>query len=236
LPSREDPPSTTVLQAAVTAGDRKLEAIATLLRRHFEHRERILVVGCGDGSEAAQLSTLLGGHIVGIDIADGFHPDARSRIELVVADARKLPFPDGSFDLVFSFHALEHIPSPRAAVAEMRRVVDLSGGVWLGTPNRSRLVGYLGSRDASGYDKVRWNVVEWRARLAGRFRNELGTHAGFTQDELGALLAAEFSIVRDDTSAYFAILYPRLHRALSLAERARVARFIYPSVYMYARP
>lgn len=221
---------------ALRTGDPKLGAITTLLRRHFGHPERILVIGCGDGTEAALLAASLGGHVVGIDIAGEFHPSASGRTELLVADARQLPFPDGSFDLIFSFHALEHIPSPREAIAEMRRVVHPAGGFWLGTPNRSRLLGYLGSRDASSYDKLRWNLSELRTRLSGRFRNELGAHAGFTLRELREMLGAEFGTVEIETSAYYALLYPRQRRVLAILERSGLSRFVYPSVYVWGRP
>jgi ubiquinone/menaquinone biosynthesis C-methylase UbiE len=210
--------------------------IATLLRRRFGHPGRILVVGCGDGTEAALLAERLEGHVVGVDVDGNFHPSARDRAELLVADARELPFPSGSFDLVFSFHALEHIPSPQEAIAEMRRVVHAAGGFWLGTPNRSRLLGYLGSRDASGYEKVRWNVAEWRLRLSGRFRNELGAHAGFTRRELRRLLEAEFGTVEDETASYYALLYPRHRWLLTVLERSRLSRLVYPSIYLTGRP
>jgi SAM-dependent methyltransferase len=217
-------------------GDAKLEAVGALLRRRFGHGLHVLAVGCGDGTEAAVLGELLESTVVGVDVEDEFHPDARGRVELVLADARRLPFPDGSFDLVFSYHALEHIPEPEKAVREMRRVVRPGGGVWVGTPNRSRLLGYLGSRDASTRDKIVWNLAEWRTRLRGRFRNELGAHAGFTRRELSRLLDPEFEVVEDDTSAYYALLYPRHRRLLAAFERLRLARFLYPSIYFAGHP
>jgi len=169
--------------------------------------------------------------MTGVDILDRFHPGARRRVELVAADARRLPFAESSFDVVFSYHALEHIPQAHEAVAEMRRVLRPAGGFWIGTPNRSRLVGYLGSRDASARHKVLWNVNEWWTRLRGRFRNELGAHAGFTSREMRALLESEFDVVENETSAYYALLYPRHRRLLAAFERLGLDRYVYPSVY-----
>jgi hypothetical protein len=37
-----------------------------------------------------------------------------------------------------SDHALEHIPDPRVALKEMRRVLSRGGGYWIGAPNRHR--------------------------------------------------------------------------------------------------
>jgi SAM-dependent methyltransferase len=40
----------------------------------------------------------------------------------ICGDARNIPFDDNSFDVVFSYDVLEHIPDPGAAVREMARV------------------------------------------------------------------------------------------------------------------
>jgi ubiquinone/menaquinone biosynthesis C-methylase UbiE len=217
--------------SACGVGDPKLEAIAHLLRRRFGRRQRVLAVGCGDGTEAAVLADLMDADITGVDILDRFHPGARRRVKLVAADARRLPFPESSFDVVFSFHALEHIPQAHEAVAEMRRVVRPKGGFWIGAPNRSRLLGYLGSRDASARHKVLWNLNDWWARLRGRFRNELGAHAGFTSRELRRMLESEFQVVQNETSAYYARLYPRYRWLLAALERLGLDRLVYPSIY-----
>jgi len=44
----------------------------------------------------------------------------------------KLPFREGTFDLVFSQALLEHVPNPFLAVEEMRRVAKPGGTVWAG--------------------------------------------------------------------------------------------------------
>jgi len=224
------------LEPACKAGDPKLETITHLLRHRFGRPKSILVIGCGDGTEAAELADRMEAIVVGVDIVDAFHVSAVNRVELRVADATELPFDDGSFDLVFSFHMLEHVSVPIQALAEMRRVVRPSGGFWVGTPNRSRLVGYVGGRGASLRDKITWNVVDWRARLTGRFRNELGAHAGFTQGELRDMLRTWFSVVEDESPAYYALLHQRYKPALGLIDHSGIGRFIYPSIYFAGRP
>lgn len=181
--------------------------------------------------EAAILAERLPARVVGVDISDEFDASASKRVELRVADAMALPFEDGTFDLVFSFHVLEHVESPGRALVEMRRVLKPGGGFWIGTPSRSRLIGYMGSRDATPREKLIWNVVDWRARLRGRFRNELGAHAGFTRRELNDLLRDAFSTVEDETAAYYASLYPHRRRFLSVVDRLRLSRFVYPALY-----
>jgi SAM-dependent methyltransferase len=221
---------------AILADDPKVDALARLLARRFGTPGSTLVVGCGDGREAALLGDLLGGKVFGIDIVENFDPSARQRVHLQTADAMDLPFADGSFDRVFSFHALEHIEKPNRALTEMRRVVRPDGVVLIGTPNRQRAVGYLGSRDASLSEKLVWNVADWRARLAGRFRNELGAHAGFAREELLGMLKPHFTVVADETSAYYEFLYAHHRRMIDLIERIGVSRFAYPAVYVSGRP
>lgn len=51
-----------------------------------------------------------------------------------VARAEKLPFADGSFDLVVSQETVEHVPDPFAAVEEMARVTRPGGRIYLQVP------------------------------------------------------------------------------------------------------
>ena len=48
-------------------------------------------------------------------------------VRLVLADARSLPFPDASFDLVLSGGLLEHFRDPHTVLAEMSRVLRPGG-------------------------------------------------------------------------------------------------------------
>lgn len=125
--------------------DRKTLGLCRVLEAHSGRRDfgAILVVGCGDGREAATLAGHFGARTTGIDIADTFDAEAKQTVDLRVMDATALGFPDAAFDLVYSFHALEHIPDDRAALREMNRVLKPGGVACIGTPNRLRWVGYL---------------------------------------------------------------------------------------------
>jgi SAM-dependent methyltransferase len=53
----------------------------------------------------------------------------------VEASATKMPFPDNTFDALWSFRVLEHIPNPERALQEMRRVVKPGGYILLHVAN-----------------------------------------------------------------------------------------------------
>lgn len=212
--------------------DSKTVALAQLLLKHAGAKPaRVLVVGCGDGVEAVTLANTMGAAVIGIDIEDRFDAAALRYVDLRVGDATRLGFADSTFDLVYSFHALEHIPNYRRALTEMNRVLVSGGLYFVGTPNRSRLIGYLGSKSATGAQKIKWNLEDWRMRALGRFRNEHGAHAGYTRQELAELLEQAFGSVRDLTLSYYQRIYPRHAKRIAALERAGVSRLILPAVY-----
>ena len=68
--------------------------------------------------------------IAAVDISIGMLTRAAASLrvagvaaDLRHADARRLPFPDATFDLVVSAHMLEHLDEPEAALREMARVL-----------------------------------------------------------------------------------------------------------------
>ena len=211
----------------------KTNALLAVIGEAFAHPRSILVVGCGSGREAGLLARSLEAETIGIDICDNFDFDhagsAPAKLEMM--DARALDFPDARFDLVYSFHALEHIPEPKRALAEMARVLKPDGHFIIGTPNRSRLVGYLNAPHPLRL-KLAWNFADWRMRLAGRWRNEAGAHAGFSSPELLALTQAAFGRSRDLSSAYYRALYPRHAGKVTALDRSGLATIVYPCVYV----
>jgi ubiquinone/menaquinone biosynthesis C-methylase UbiE len=82
-----------------------------------------------------------GAHVVGVDMAESMlavgreniaqagaaHAGLAERIELVAADAKRLPYPDGRFTLVISNSIVHHIPEPLGMLAEALRVLDPGG-------------------------------------------------------------------------------------------------------------
>jgi SAM-dependent methyltransferase len=220
-----------------TLSDPKTAALVEIIRQQYRGvLKRVLVVGCGSGVEAAVLAEELGAEVIGIDIVEGFDDRAARVAILKLGDATNMEFLDESFDFVYSYHALEHIPNYRAALHEMRRVLKKDGGFMIGTPNRNRLIGYLGSKNATFLQKVMWNGSDWRARVSGKFRNEYGAHAGYSLEELRSELAAVFGTVNDVTPAYYQRIYPNNSAVLSFLDNLRISRWLLPSIYFCGSP
>ncbi len=197
---------------------------------------RALVVGCGDGHEAVVVADHFDAEVVGIDLAGDFDPAAAERADLRVMDATDLAFGDDTFDLVYSFHALEHIDDPERALQEMRRVLKPKGVYCIGTPNRRRIIGYIGSTTDLA-TKIRWNLNDLQMRLRGRWRNELGAHAGFTSEELGEACERAFGEATEITDDYYRHLYPSGRVGAVVARLAGTwpARYLFPCVYFRGR-
>src|SRR5215471_21220671 len=95
--------------------------------------ERVLDIGTGAGAFALALAPHVR-EVVGVDIVPELLAEARKRapanVELVEADATRLPFPDASFDLVTTARTLHHVARPEVVVAEADRVLR-PGGIML---------------------------------------------------------------------------------------------------------
>jgi demethylmenaquinone methyltransferase/2-methoxy-6-polyprenyl-1,4-benzoquinol methylase len=91
--------------------------------------ERILDVAAGTGTSSASLARS-GATVVAVDFSPGMIEEGRKRnpkIEFVEADAQKLPFGDDEFDVVTISFGLRNVADPKAALAEMYRVLKPGG-------------------------------------------------------------------------------------------------------------
>lgn len=106
----------------------------------------VLDIGSGTGGPAIALAGTHGARVTGIDIEPQLFVRAQKhidragvgdRIELREVEPGPLPFPDESFDIVFSKDSLIHIEYKPAMYAEILRVLRPGGAVaasdWLGS-------------------------------------------------------------------------------------------------------
>jgi len=97
--------------------------------------DRVLEPGVGTGRIARPLAER-GVRVIGADISRAMMGRLTAQLtpqhvrpDLVLGDARRLPFRDASFPAVMVCHLLHLIPEWREAVAEMRRVLEPGGVV-----------------------------------------------------------------------------------------------------------
>jgi SAM-dependent methyltransferase len=194
-----------------------------------------LVVGCGSGREAALIAEVFGCKVDGIDL-DGsqFLSQQSADVRFMAMDASHLEFESASYDFIYSFHAIEHIRNLDQAMSEMKRVLRPGGVFCIGTPNKSRLVGYVGS-STTLYKKLMWNLADFYMRLTGRWENALGAHAGFRRNELLQLCRSAFGEISDVTDEYYLRLYANKKSIIETLIRLNLADIMFPAVYAMGR-
>jgi len=107
----------------------------------------VLEAGCGIGTDAVQF-VRAGARYRGVDFSPKALELARLRPELANADLvsgsiADLPFPDASFDLVYSNGVIHHMPETARAIDEFRRVLRPGGTAIVMVYHRSSLNFYF---------------------------------------------------------------------------------------------
>lgn len=108
------------------------ELLARLQQRLALQPLRILDIGCGTGRLLEQVSTLWPStELYGLDLAEGMLQQANERLGgravLTHADAERLPFADGYFDLVVSSSTFQWLEQLEGCFGEVHRVLAPGG-------------------------------------------------------------------------------------------------------------
>ncbi len=126
--------------ASVVSQHRKRTAAeaAAFLLPHLRPGMQLLDVGCGPGSITVGLADAVRpGQVRAIDLSEDVLAVARrladeratTTVRFERADLYDLPYPDGSFDVVYAHQVLQHLPRPVEALARMERLLRPGGVV-----------------------------------------------------------------------------------------------------------
>lgn len=127
----------------------RLEVPAFVRALRLPRHAAVLEIGCGRGVALPVLHRLLRpARLVGLDVEPAFLREAEARaaaagapVELVEGDARALPFPTASFDVVIDFGTCYHIARAELAVREIARVLA-TGGVFATETKTAQLLSH----------------------------------------------------------------------------------------------
>lgn len=155
-----------------------------------EEGNRILDVGCGVGTDVQNLAEYVGptGIVVGIDNSQVMIDEAKAasadsgkdNIRFMVDDAQDLTFDDGEFDRARTERVLQHLPDPKAAIAELKRVTKTGGFIFVGEPDwRTHDIQMPDSEIAGEITDTQW-VPSRNAAIGGELEN-LIENAGFEE-------------------------------------------------------
>lgn len=109
----------------------------------------VLEIGCGMGTHAALLARA-GACLTAIDITERAIEVTKRRFEIFKlsgqierADAEELPFPDGAFDMVWSWGVIHHSSSTERCLSEISRVLRGGGRLLLMVYHKQSIVYYV---------------------------------------------------------------------------------------------
>jgi ubiquinone/menaquinone biosynthesis C-methylase UbiE len=194
----------------------------------------ILVAGAGRGDEAVLINQEFGIKTIGIDlnIARPALGEKSPGVVFQRQDLMALAFGNSVFSLVYSYHVIEHVTNHLVALRELCRVLKPGGVLFIGFPNKNRLLSYIGtSQRVSALEKLKWNINDYLFRFKGKFENKYGAHAGFSEQEFVREASKVFSVVHPVRNQYMLLKYGKLRGVIRALVSTGMAEIIFPSNY-----
>lgn len=132
----------------------------------------VLEIGVGLGSDHLLLAES-GARMTALDLSREHLRHTSKHLEYcglstkaTLGDAERMPFPDGSFDLVYSFGVLHHTPGTRQAISEVHRVLRPGGTALIALYHRHSFFFWLSTIGVSGILKLGLIRKGWRRLLS----------------------------------------------------------------------
>lgn len=111
------------------------DPVRAAIQRYFEARRLLRMGGAISGGRA--LEVFGAGSVDAFDLDPRMVAQARtrlsgygSRVRLWVGDASAISVPDGTYDAVFDFGIIHHVPEWRRAAAEVHRALKPGGRIY----------------------------------------------------------------------------------------------------------
>lgn len=144
------------------------EVVQRIVNDMFRSRKtvRVLEAGCGSRSHVRLGSDA---YLVGIDISQEQLERNIVLHERILGDIQSFPFPPRSFDIVFCWDVLEHIPRPKKALENFEKTVREDGIIVLGSPVANSLKGLI-----TKYTPYWFHVMIYRRVLGNRLAGTNG--------------------------------------------------------------
>ncbi|MGH9935223.1 MAG: class I SAM-dependent methyltransferase [Blastocatellia bacterium] len=102
--------------------------------KRFVTQGRFLEIGCSTGEMLAAASSSF--IAMGVEADERTSRVARARgLDVFSGTLHDARFPDGHFDAAAMYHVIEHVPSPREELRELRRIIKPGGWLVIETPN-----------------------------------------------------------------------------------------------------
>ncbi|MCW5313797.1 methyltransferase domain-containing protein [Nostoc sp. KVJ3] len=123
---------------------RTLDSHGAFFKPYLRPGMNLLDCGCGPGTIALGLAKAIApGMLTGIDreisqiriAAESSFSQGVSNTNFLEGNIYSLPFPDNSFDAIFSHALFEHLQEPVQALGELRRILKPGGIVGLRSPD-----------------------------------------------------------------------------------------------------
>ena len=143
-----------------------------LFAARLARNRRVLDIGCGAGygaRELARVATTVVAADVALDALIAAAAEPFEAVALTAAGAERLPFRDGSFDLVVAFEIIEHLAAWPDLIREARRVLAPGGQFVVSTPNKLVYTDHRGAEGANPFHVHEFEYGEFRDALASEF-------------------------------------------------------------------